>query len=59
MAFEPGADTDLRAIDVDHLFPEITTWVAVRRGLHLRSHAATFIEYFAPALAGKITTEVM
>ena len=59
MAFEPDADTDLRAIDVDHLFPEITTWVAVRRGLHLRSHAATFIEYFAPALAGKITTEVM
>ena len=59
MAFDPDEDPGLSTIDVDGLFPEITTWVAVRRGLHLRSHAVTFIEYFAPELAGKITTEVM
>ena len=59
MAFDPDEDAGLRAIEVADLFPEITTWVAVRRGLHLRSHAVTFIEYFAPALAGKITTEMM
>ena len=59
MAFDPDNDLGLRAIEFDGLFPEVTTWVAVRRGLHLRSHAVTFIEYFAPSLAGKITTEVM
>ena len=59
MAFDPGADAGLRAIEIVPRFPEITTWVAVRRGMHLRSHARTFIEYFAPSLTGKITTEVM
>ena len=59
MTFDPGADAGLRAVEVLPLFPEITTWVAVRRGMHLRSHARTFIEYFAPSLTGKITTEVM
>lgn len=59
MAFDPGADAGLRAIEIAPRFPEITTWVAVRRGMHLRCHARTFIEYFAPSLAGKLTTEVM
>ena len=59
MAYAQPADEELAAVDVSHLFAEITTWVGFQRGGHLRGYARTFIEYFAPSLAGKITTELM
>ena len=59
MAFDATSDPDLVAVDVSNIFPEITTWVGLRRGEHLRGYTRTFIEYFAPSLTGKIVTGLM
>lgn len=50
IAFDPDRDKHLRAIDTGHLFPEKTTYLAVRRGAYLRGFAFDFIALFAPAL---------
>ncbi len=50
VAFDAERDRNLIRLDVDHLFPENTTRVAVRRGRNLRGFAYAFIELFAPAL---------
>jgi LysR family cys regulon transcriptional activator len=44
MAYEPKCDSYLRLLPADDLFPENTTWIAVRRGSLLRSYAYRFIE---------------
>jgi len=54
MAFSPSRDTDLRLIDSQHLFPENTTRIAVRRGHYLRGFAYQFIELCAPKLSESI-----
>lgn len=50
MAYDPQRDTNLRMIDVSHLFPSSTTWVGIRRGEYLRNYIYDFIELFAPQL---------
>lgn len=44
MAFHPKRDDTLALIDCNHLFPENTTYLAVRRGHYLRGFAYRFIE---------------
>jgi len=54
VAFDEKRDRFLRAIDAGHLFGNMTTRVAVRRGAALRGFAYTFIELFSPALTKKL-----
>ena len=50
IAFDPARDKHLRRIDAGHLFPEKTTYLAVRKGAYLRGFTYDFIELFAPAV---------
>ena len=50
IAFDPAADSGLHALDVGQLLAPRTTWLAVRRGAHLRSYVYEFITRFAPHL---------
>ncbi len=50
IAFDEMRDKHLRAIDTGHLFPEKTTYLAMRKGAYLRGFAYDFIELFAPTL---------
>ena len=50
IAFDATRDKQLRAIDTGYLFPEKTTFIAMRRGAYLRGFAYDFIELFAPTL---------
>ncbi len=51
MAYDPKRDTELVALDTQHLFTASTTRVGVRRGAILRAYAYRFIEMFAPQLS--------
>lgn len=50
IAFDAARDKHLRAIDTAHIFPEKTTYLAMRKGAYLRRFAYDFIELFAPML---------
>lgn len=50
MAFNTERDTSLVRLDASHLFPESTTYVAVRRDAYLRSYVYEFIRLVAPHL---------
>ena len=50
MAYEPGDDGDLLAIDAGHLFDSSTTKIGFKRGTFLRGYMYEFIEGFAPHL---------
>ncbi len=50
MAWDPVADSDLRAIDASHLFDHSTTWIGFRRGMILRRYMFDFIHMFADHL---------
>ena len=50
IAFDEARDQHLRAIDTGYLFPEKTTFLAMRKGAYLRGFAYEFIELFAPSL---------
>ncbi len=54
IAFDPERDQHLRAIDTGYLFPEKTTYLAVRRGAYLRGFAFEFITLFAPTLTREV-----
>ncbi|WEN13541.1 LysR substrate-binding domain-containing protein [Rhodanobacter sp. AS-Z3] len=49
MAILPG-DTDLATLPADHLFPQCTTWIVLRRESVLREYMLEFITQFAPHL---------
>lgn len=53
LAFDPGRDRGLQAIDAAHLFESSTCRLGIRRGTYLRGYAYEFIELFAPQLARK------
>jgi len=53
LAFEPGRDRKLRAIDASHLFEPNTIHLGVRRNDYLRGYVLDFIEMFAPQLTRK------
>lgn len=44
------ADADLHALSADHLFPQCTTWIVLRRESVLREFVLDFIGQFAPHL---------
>jgi len=50
MAFDPGADKGLSALDAGHLFQHSVTSLAVRRNAWLRGYIYDFISWFAPHL---------
>jgi DNA-binding transcriptional LysR family regulator len=43
-------DTDLQTLAADHLFPQCTTWIVLRRESVLREYVLEFIAQFAPHL---------
>ena len=44
MAFEPQRDAGLRLLDASHLFPTITTHLALKKGHYLRGYAYRFLQ---------------
>jgi LysR family cys regulon transcriptional activator len=50
MAYDPKRDTELVALDTEHLFEASTTRVGLRKGAFLRSYAYRLLEMFAPQL---------
>jgi len=50
MAYDPKRDSELVALDSQHLFEGSTTRVGLRRGAFMRAYAYRFIEMFAPQL---------
>lgn len=51
MAHDPEVDTDLVALDAQHLFEPSTTRIAFRKGTFLRAYMVDFIQRFAPHLS--------
>lgn len=54
MAFDPGRDTNLRAVASGHIFESNTTRLAIRRDAYLRKFEYDFIELVAPHLNRKM-----
>ncbi len=50
MAYDPKQDSDLVALNADHLFEASTTHIGFRRGLLLREYMIEFMHMFAPHL---------
>ncbi|BFM20861.1 HTH-type transcriptional regulator CysB [Gilvimarinus japonicus] len=50
MAFEESDDSDLVALDADHLFASSVTKIGFRRGTFIRGFMYDFIQQFAPHL---------
>ena len=59
IAFDPARDKHLRSIDAGHLFPEKTTYLAMRKGAYLRGFAYEFIELFASALKREVVERAL
>jgi LysR family cys regulon transcriptional activator len=53
MAFDKDRDSALRLLDSDHLLPQSTSRIALRRGRFLREFAYRFIELCSPDLNQK------
>jgi LysR family cys regulon transcriptional activator len=58
MAYDPGLDSDLVALDASHLFSYSTTHIGFRRGSFLRAYMYEFIEIFAPHLGRRLVDRV-
>jgi LysR family cys regulon transcriptional activator len=58
VAVEPGADSDLRAIDLSHLLPSHTTWIGFPKAALLRGLAYDFLRAFAPHLTPRFVDRV-
>ena len=54
MAYDPGSDDDLVAIDASHLFTSSTTYIGCRKGTFLRKFMLEFVELFAPHLTSEV-----
>ena len=54
VAYDPGRDRGLRALEAGHLFRSNTTRVGIRRGGLMRGFSYAFIELFAPHLTRKL-----
>jgi LysR family transcriptional regulator, cys regulon transcriptional activator len=53
MAYNPERDTNLRMLDVSHLFPASTTYLGLRRDAYLRDYVYDFIHILVPSLNRK------
>lgn len=58
MAILPG-DADLHSISADHLLPQCTTWIVLRRETVLREYVLDFIHKFAPHLDRQDVTRAL
>jgi LysR family cys regulon transcriptional activator len=59
MALSEEDEADLVAIDGSHLFPELVTWIGVRRGRLLRGYMYEFIQLFAPHLGRRLVDQAL
>ena len=54
MAYDPGEDSDLAAIDASNLFKASTTFIGCRRGTFMRQFMIDFVGAFAPHLTPEL-----
>lgn len=59
MAYDPAIDSDLAAIDAEHLFGRSVTKVCLRRDMFIRDFIYDFINLFAPHLTKGIIQEAL
>jgi LysR family transcriptional regulator, cys regulon transcriptional activator len=59
MAFNPERDSELRMLDCSHLFAEVQSLIALRRGRLLRRYAYRFVELCAPSLTEQMLTGIL
>ncbi|MDD7804980.1 MAG: HTH-type transcriptional regulator CysB [Endozoicomonas sp. (ex Botrylloides leachii)] len=59
MAYDPDVDTDLVALNGDHLFEPSITKIGFRRGTFLRGFMYDFIEKFAPHLTKDVVQDAI
>jgi|SRR5690554_112208 len=57
MAYEESTDSDLVALDVDHLFDASITKIGFRRGTFVRGFMYDFIQQFAPHLTREVVDQ--
>ncbi|MBU3724958.1 MAG: CysB family HTH-type transcriptional regulator [Burkholderiaceae bacterium] len=50
MAYQPQRDQSLHQVDISHLFPGNTTYIALRRGQYLRGYVHHFLHLASPEL---------
>ena len=58
MAYQRERDLALHQVDVSHLFPDNTTYIALRRGHHLRGYVYHFLKLASPDLTEQRIREV-
>ena len=54
MAYNVERDKTLRMMTTDHLFPQSTCYVGLRRGGYIRKFMYDFIEMLSPSLPQKV-----
>ena len=59
MAYEPLLDSDLVALDAEHLFGRSVTKICLRRDMYIRGFIYDFIRLFAPHLTKDIIHEAL
>jgi len=59
MAYDPKTDSDLIALDAQHLFQPSVTKVGFRRGTFLRGYMYDFMELFAPHLTREVVNQCL
>ena len=59
MAYEPVLDSDLVALDAEHLFGRSITKICLRRDMYIRGFIYDFIRLFAPHLTKDIIHEAL
>ena len=59
MAYDPQLDSDLVALDAEHLFEPSVTRIGFRRGTFLRGFMYDFIASFAPHLTKDVVQEAI
>lgn len=59
MAYDPEIDSDLVALDADHLFERSVTKICLRRDMFIREFIYDFIRLFAPHLTQKVIKQAI
>lgn len=59
MAYNPESDSDLVALDVEHLFASSMTKIAFRRGTFIRKYMYDFLELFASHLGKEMVDKAI
>jgi LysR family cys regulon transcriptional activator len=57
MAYDRERDSDLVAINANHLFPSCTTWIGFRKNRFLRDYMYAFLELMVPGIDGTRSTK--